>query len=205
MLAITGGKGGVGKTTTTMGVAAALARAEHSPIALDADRDLPDLAPVAGVDRGGVSAFADGASAANAGERVAGVTVLGARPSLAEADVRGALTRLAGSDRTVLVDCPAGAGRDHALALDAADRSLLVTCRTRRAVTDTVKTAVLARRLGADPVGVVVNRSTDTDLIGRSFESDPLCAVPTVDAPRPWRANARRYDAVSTSTARQNV
>lgn len=205
VLAITGGKGGVGKTTTAMGVAAALARAGRSPIVLDADRDLPDLAPVAGVERGGVSAFARGASAAAAGERVDGVTVLGAETDPDEADVRTALARLADDHRPVLVDCPAGAGRDHGLALDAADRSLLVTRRTRRAAADAVKTGVLARRLGAAPVGLVLNRAVDPGGFGRPFACDLLCAVPTVDAPHPWRANAGRYDRVSTSLVRQNV
>jgi len=48
MLAIAGGKGGVGKTTTTLGLAAAL---PGRPLAVDADRDMPDLHALAGVNR----------------------------------------------------------------------------------------------------------------------------------------------------------
>ncbi|ESP89504.1 nucleotide-binding protein, partial [Candidatus Halobonum tyrrellensis] len=48
MLAVTGGKGGTGKTTTTLGLARAL---DGRTLAVDADWDLPDLHALAGVDR----------------------------------------------------------------------------------------------------------------------------------------------------------
>lgn len=205
MLAITGGKGGVGKTTTTMGLAAALARAGRSPVVLDADRDLPDLAAVAGVDPEGVRAFADGASAAAAGTVVDGVTVLGARPAPPVVDLHAALDRLARADRPVLVDCPAGAGRVHALALDAADRSLLVASPTAASATDAMKTAALAHRLDAAPVGLLLNRASRAPGFGRAFDCELLSTVSPVDAPRPWRATPGAYDTLSASLNPQNV
>ena len=47
MIAVTGGKGGSGKTTTTVGLARALARRGASVVAADADWDLPNLTAVA--------------------------------------------------------------------------------------------------------------------------------------------------------------
>lgn len=47
MLAVAGGKGGSGKTTTTVGLARALARRGASVVAADADWDLPNLAAMA--------------------------------------------------------------------------------------------------------------------------------------------------------------
>ena len=47
MIAVTGGKGGSGKTTTTVGLTRALARRGASVVAVDADWDLPNLAAVA--------------------------------------------------------------------------------------------------------------------------------------------------------------
>ncbi|WP_336021993.1 CDP-4-keto-6-deoxy-D-glucose-3-dehydrase [Halobellus salinisoli] len=49
MLAIAGGKGGSGKTTTTLGVARAI---DGPSVAVDADCDLPNLHALAGVPRG---------------------------------------------------------------------------------------------------------------------------------------------------------
>lgn len=51
MLAVAGGKGGCGKTTTTVGLALAADRAGWACLAVDADRDVPDLHRVAGVER----------------------------------------------------------------------------------------------------------------------------------------------------------
>jgi septum site-determining protein MinD len=51
MLAVAGGKGGAGKTTTTLGLAGALARQRKTVLAADADREMPDLHAMAGVAR----------------------------------------------------------------------------------------------------------------------------------------------------------
>jgi septum site-determining protein MinD len=51
MLAVAGGKGGAGKTTTTLGLAGALARQRRTVLAADADREMPDLHAMAGVAR----------------------------------------------------------------------------------------------------------------------------------------------------------
>ena len=50
--AIAGGKGGVGKTTTTANLAAAFAAAGYDAIAVDADLAMANLGPMMGVDPG---------------------------------------------------------------------------------------------------------------------------------------------------------
>lgn len=63
MLAIAGGKGGSGKTTTTACLARGLAGEGPPPIAVDGDCDMPDLHLVAGTcPRPGIGAYEDGAS-----------------------------------------------------------------------------------------------------------------------------------------------
>ncbi|MDZ5813368.1 P-loop NTPase, partial [Halorubrum sp. AD140] len=47
MIAVAGGKGGSGKTTTTLGLARALSRRGAPVVAADADWDLPNLARLA--------------------------------------------------------------------------------------------------------------------------------------------------------------
>ncbi|MFB6218937.1 MAG: AAA family ATPase, partial [Halobacteriaceae archaeon] len=48
MLAVCGGKGGVGRTTTAVGLGAALAGHHRATLVVDADADMPDLHALAG-------------------------------------------------------------------------------------------------------------------------------------------------------------
>jgi len=50
MLAIAGGKGGSGKTTTALGLGRALADSDFDPVVVDADVDMPDVHVLTGVD-----------------------------------------------------------------------------------------------------------------------------------------------------------
>jgi septum site-determining protein MinD len=156
MLAIAGGKGGCGKTTTTHRLAAELARLGETPLAVDADAEMPDLHLVAGVPAGpGLPAVAAGDRPRSVAHRTAGgVDVLPADGVAADA-VPAALRRLRTDAGPVLVDCPAGAGRDVTRPLRAATRTLLVTTPTAAALRDTLKTAAMARTVGTEPVGVV--------------------------------------------------
>src|SRR6056297_786250 len=101
MLAVAGGKGGAGKTTTTLGLAAALGRQRRRVVAVDADREMPDLHAMAGVARTpGLDAVAEGWPAelvAGAARRpTAGIDVLPAGtgpPSSGSAASDGAQSR----------------------------------------------------------------------------------------------------------------
>ncbi|WP_276277691.1 MinD/ParA family ATP-binding protein [Haloarcula regularis] len=111
MLAIAGGKGGCGKTTTALGIARAVARTGRRPVVVDTDLDMPDLHRRAGVSRTpGVAAAADRdapLATAQASPRIDGVDVLpGAGAS--SAALASVLDALDASVRPVLLDCPAG-------------------------------------------------------------------------------------------------
>jgi len=166
MLAVAGGKGGCGKTTTALGVAAALAavgeRSERSVLVADADRDMPDLHTLAGVDRtptleDAVNADAPGAVARSTEDvHAPGVRILPA-PTGITGDVTVALSTL--SDDVAVVDCPAGAGPDAVAPLRIAGRVLLVAQATGESLRDAVKTATMARELDCRPVGLVLTRT----------------------------------------------
>jgi septum site-determining protein MinD len=178
MLAIAGGKGGAGKTTAALGVGHALARSGRDPIVVDADVDMPDLHVLAGTDR---EPTADRLASGDAVEHVLqrskaypGVGVVSAgRPE----SVPAALRQAECWHGPVVVDCPAGAGRDAARPLRASDRSLLVTTDSPQAIADTVKTAAVTRALSAPPVATLVRSDRDPDT--RPFEC-PVVGVPAV-------------------------
>ncbi|WP_435130196.1 MinD/ParA family ATP-binding protein [Halobaculum sp. D14] len=181
MLAITGGKGGCGKTTTALGLGRAL---DADALVVDADWDLPDLHALAGVDRGwtdrpdaaahgahGIdgtdgadSAVVDSAAAAR---RVSdGVAVLPAPERSSERtgsdlqDVESVLAAARAFDGAVLVDCPAGAAPDAVAPLRAADAALLVAEPCAATLRDAAKTAAMARAVGTPVVGAVLTRAT---------------------------------------------
>ncbi|MFB6168932.1 MAG: MinD/ParA family protein [Haloferacaceae archaeon] len=186
MLAIAGGKGGVGKTTTALG----LARALDGPVSVvDADTDMPDLHLLAGVDRDPtLAAVADGddpAAVASPWPGEPSVAVVPAPTGTdADRDVAPALARLSGGHGRVVVDCPGGAGPDAATALRAADAALLVATRRPAALRDAAKTAEMARAVGTDLVGAVLTRSEEApDAAARLFGCPVFGPVPDVDPP----------------------
>jgi len=203
MLAVAGGKGGCGKTTTTLGLAGALARQRAPVLAADADREMPDLHEMAGVARRPcLDAVAAGwpaalvAGSADAPAVPAGVAVLPAAETGIEsrpADAAGAsdLARLAGEPTSVLLDSPAGAGPDAAAPLRAADAALVVTTPEPACLRDAAKTAAMARQLGTPVAGAVVSRAVEPGAdpadarapsgIEGLLDCEVLAAVPVAD------------------------
>ncbi|MFB6301563.1 MAG: MinD/ParA family protein [Haloferacaceae archaeon] len=184
MLAIAGGKGGSGKTTTALGLARAL---DGPTLVADADVDMPDLHALAGVNREPTLADLDGRppdAVAQSRPGTAGVSVLPAPRATDDADPDTALARVAAADVPTLVDCPAGAGPDAATPLRAADRALLVAEACAPALRDTAKTAAMARALGTEVVGAVLTRTaTAPDATATVLGCPVLGTVPAVDPP----------------------
>jgi septum site-determining protein MinD len=181
MLAIAGGKGGCGKTTVALGVGQALGTTTRRSLVVDTDRDMPNLHRRAGVGpASGISDIAATAEPATVARRAATVENVDVVPcqTASAAAVADALDRLSRCDRPVVLDCPAGAGPDAACPLRAADRTVLVSEPTRRSLTDTAKTAAMARALDAPPALTVLVGSD-----GSVDPSDLLSCPNTVHVP----------------------
>ena len=159
MLAIAGGKGGVGKTTTALGLAAAL---PDRPLVVDADRDMPDLHALAGVTRGGSEDAAISDRVRLAEDRRCHVLPV---PENEPPSVDRRLARVqaawdgAADSPPVLIDTPAGASVDAAAPLGAADGVVGVSTACAPALRDATKTAAMARAVGTPVVGAMLTRT----------------------------------------------
>ncbi|WP_225334533.1 MinD/ParA family ATP-binding protein [Halomicrobium urmianum] len=204
MLAVVGGKGGCGKTTTTACLARALAAEGDAPVAVDADRDMPDLHLVAGTPaEPGLGRLADGGlgEATHRAAELPGVHVVPAGDGT-DADLLEAASRLRSRTGPVLLDAPAGASPDAAVPLRVADRSLVVTTPSRESLEDAAKSAAMAETLDAPAVGSVVVRSDGDVDPAPLLDCPTLGHVPAVSDPLSSARVARAYDRVATSFRR---
>jgi len=213
MLAIAGGKGGCGKTTTALGLAGALARDGECPLVVEADCDMPNLHTMAETDRSpGVGAVADGDSIAVATHRspvVPGVDVLPAGG--ASGPIRGtALRRLARARQRVILDCPAGATDWAAAPLRHADGVVVVSTGERASLADAAKTARMAETLDARVLGSVLTCVDDppsamTGAVAPELEP-VLATVPEISGDvLSDRVGRTSYDRLAAALARRNV
>ncbi len=166
MLAIAGGKGGCGKTTTTHRLGHALAAEGATPLLVDADVEMPDLHHVTGVSRDpGLPAVADGAPLERVAHAPADHPDLAVLPAAgADADdFTAAATRLRAWPGPILLDCPAGAMGDAVRPLRAADRTVLVSTPRTASLRNAVKTAAMACELNAPTLGAVLVETSPAD------------------------------------------
>jgi septum site-determining protein MinD len=183
MLAVAGGKGGAGKTTTALGLAVSFTAVGREPLVVDADCDMPDLHLRAGTDLDpGLDAVVERGidRAVQQSSRAPGVAVVSAGSRDA---VGPAVERLRGWQGPVLVDCPPGFARQLGAVFAAVDRTVLVTTDREQAVEDAVKTAAVARVVGAEPSGLVVRATERESRVAHAFECDASVRVPSVAEP----------------------
>ncbi|WP_336325484.1 MinD/ParA family ATP-binding protein [Halovenus sp. HT40] len=184
MLAIAGGKGGSGKTTTALGLATVMARQGLDPVVVDCDCDMPDLHHLLEIERTeGVNAVAAGASierACQLSPRAPGVRCL---PAGARSNVDAALSRVADWHDPVILDCPPGVGPDAVRPLRHAQQTVIVSTDQPESVADARTTAETARQLETSLAGAIV-RSTAADRDADWTDRSPVLArIDSVEAP----------------------
>ena len=205
--ALAGGKGGVGKTTSTINLGAALRAAGHDTIVVDADLAMANLGAMVDVLSGptlhdvlaGEAALhealvwlpEDGSptrSPPDEGPQLVAVPGSRSLDAFAAADpddLGGVLRSLADAADFVLCDTGAGLSHENAVPLGVADGVVVVTTPDPVAVADARKTIDFTARAGGTIVGAVVTHAgeeTDVSALADELGVEMLAVVPETDA-----------------------
>ncbi|RLF88513.1 septum site-determining protein MinD [Thermococci archaeon] len=167
-ITIASGKGGTGKTFVTANLGVALSQFNRDVIILDADIMMADLEIILGMEGkpvtlqdvlAGEADPRDAMYEGPSGVKVvpAGVSLEGLRKIRPER-LKDVLIELIGECDFLLIDSPAGLEKDAITAIASGQELLLVTNPEIAAVSDALKTKIVAERLETGIVGTVLNR-----------------------------------------------
>lgn len=187
---IASGKGGVGKTTITANLGVALASYGLDVTLLDSDVTMANLELILGMEGRSVtlndvlSGDADISEAIYEGPR--GVKVIPAGLSLETLKkveigrLENTLEFLAEQTDVILIDAPAGLGKDALAAISSAQEMILVTTPEIPALSDALKTKLVASKLGVNVLGVVVNRDKNDRTFLATKEIEIILRIPVL-------------------------
>lgn len=168
VIAVSGGKGGVGKTTTVANLGLALRKLGKDVTLIDTNLTTPSLSLHLGIPLYPITLHDVLRGDAYITEAMyihqSGLRIVPASLSLEDLEGTDArkiakiMDEVAAETDIVLLDCAAGLGNETVAALRAADSLLLVTNPDLPSVTDALKTKKLAEEMGVKVLGVVLNR-----------------------------------------------
>jgi septum site-determining protein MinD len=205
--ALAGGKGGVGKTTSTVNLGAALRAAGHDTVVVDADLAMANLGAMVDTPAGPtlhdvlagdadlheafvwlLSASSPTRSPPDEGPYLVAVPGSRSLDAFADAnpgDLNGVLRSLADAADFVLCDTGAGLSHESAVPLGVADGVVVVTTPDPVAIADAKKTIDFAARAGGTVVGAVLTHAseeTDVSALANDLGVEMLAVVPETDA-----------------------
>lgn len=173
LICVSSGKGGVGKTTVTANLGAALTNFGADTVVLDANLTNPNLGFHIGIPLypktlhdvlKGDAHITEAMYIHDSGLRVvpAGLSVDDLKDTSPD-NLADVLLDTIGEPDFVLVDSAAGLGNESLNAIEASDEVIIVTNPNLPAVTDALKTVNVAEEAGTDVSGVVLNMVKDHD------------------------------------------
>ena len=173
LICVSSGKGGVGKTTVTSNLGAALTHFGADTVVLDANLTNPNLGFHIGIPLypktlhdvlRGDAHITEAMYIHDSGLRVvpAGLSVEDLKDTSPE-NLSDVLLDAVGEPDFVLIDSAAGLGNESINAIEASDEVMIVTNPNLPAVTDALKTVNIAEEAGTEVTGVVLNMVKDHD------------------------------------------
>ncbi len=165
---ITSGKGGVGKSTTAINLAAALNALKEDVVLVDANLTTPDIGVYLGAPIVPVSLTHVLLGKADVDEAVyeheSGTKIIPCSLSVKEMEkvnpekLQDVAKRLRKISEYIILDSAAGLGEDSLAAINASDEVILVVNPELPSVTDALKTAKIAENMGKIIRGVIITR-----------------------------------------------
>ena len=184
------GKGGTGKTTTVANLGVALAQFGKEVILLDADLTMANLSLVLGMEDIPITLHDVLAREADLKDAIyegpAGVKVIPGGLSLEKVKkakperLRELMREISQMADFVLIDAPAGLEMTSVTALLIGKELIIVTNPEISAITDSLKTKLIAEKLGTLPLGVVLNRVTNEKTELSKDEIEAILEVPVL-------------------------
>ncbi len=190
VITIASGKGGVGKTTISANLSIALSILGWDVLVMDMDLNMANLELILGLEGKPVtlqevlSGKEDIYDAIYVGP--GGVKIIPAGLSLNNLKyikrerLEDVFNSLIGDVEILLVDSPAGLERDALDAMSLADEIILVTTSEVTSVSDTLKTKLVADKMGIDIIGVVINRKKSNNEFLNTKEIEAILEVPII-------------------------
>jgi septum site-determining protein MinD len=166
-------KGGSGKTSVTVNLGVAMARLGRNVVILDADVMMANLGLMLGLEGQKVTlhdVLAEEAPISKAIYRApeglkvvpGGVVLEGVRKAKLER-LKNVVQFLKKKFEYVLIDVPSGLDKDAATAMSLATEIVLVVTPDIAALSNAIKTKLIAEKLGVKPIGAIITRATGKD------------------------------------------
>jgi len=189
IIAVASGKGGVGKTTLVANLGIALAKAGKKVIMVDADLDMANLELVLGMEGRPITLQDVLNGEAHTQDAVYDVienakfVPAGISPSqfrrVDPEKLQRTVLEYSGNADFVLLDCPAGVGRDTIACFAACKETILVVVPEPISATDAYKTRIVAEKMGSEILGAVMNmiRGIKGELTEREVQTLLECPI----------------------------
>lgn len=192
IIVVVSGKGGVGKTTSSINIASALTSFGRSAILIDGDLSSPNVGMHLGTHQVPITLndvllgrkhIKEAVYVHNSGVKVvfAGISYDSVKNTGLE-NFKKSIDGLRDTNEIVIIDGPPGNGASATAVISAADEVIIVTNPEMPAVTDALRTIKLSEDLSKNVIGVVIARvkKSDTEMIDHNISTllnKPILAI----------------------------